>query len=104
MNSSSGLTPRAARGWVAALGAAGLIGGATWHGLAAGPTAAPAASQTTTPIAHAVAAGRDSYADVVDVVSPAVVTVHAEGRARASETQFELPDELFGQFFGRGNT
>jgi Do/DeqQ family serine protease len=104
MNSFSRLTPRAARGWVAALGAAGLIGGATWHGLAAGPTAAPPASQTVTPIAHAVAAGRDSYADVVDVVSPAVVTVHARGRARASETQFQLPDEFFGQFFGRGNT
>src|SRR6476659_5185923 len=107
MNSFIRLTPRAARVWVAALGAAGLIGGAAWTGLSATPHAAtPAAVQATSAaaapqIAHALAGGRDSYADVVDVVSPAVVTVHATGRARATDTQYEVPDDFFGQFFGR---
>ena len=101
MKSLVRLTPRAARVWVAGIGAAGLIGGVAWSGLAATPHAETAAAQTPKSIAHAIAGGRDSYADVVDVVSPAVVTVHASGRARASQTQFESPDDFFGQFFGR---
>src|SRR4051812_39036421 len=102
MNNFIRLTPRAARVWVAGLGVAGLIGGAAWTGLSATPDAAtPAATAAAPQISHAIAGGRDSYADVVDVVSPAVVTVHATGRARATETQFELPDDFFGQFFGR---
>src|SRR4051812_4986684 len=100
MNKFIRLTPRAARGWVAALGAAGLIGGAAWSGYAVSPHAATPAD-VSTPITHAIAGGRDSYADVVDIVSPAVVTVHATGRARASQTQFEVPDDFFEQFFGR---
>src|SRR3954470_6782944 len=100
MNKFIRLTPRAARGWVAALGAAGLIGGAAWSGYAVSPHAATPAD-VSTPIAHAIAGGRDSYADVVDIVSPAVVTVHATGRARASQTQFEVPEDFFEQFFGR---
>jgi len=106
MNSFVRLTPRAARAWVAGIGAAGLIGGAAWSGLATphAETPAAAAAQKTPVIAHSLAAGRDSYADVVDVVAPAVVTVHATGRARASQTQFEGPDDFFGQFFGRQGT
>jgi serine protease Do len=83
-----------------------IVGGATWHGWAAeqsagGSPRAVVQASPAAPIAHAIAGGRDSYADVVDVVSPAVVTVHAAGRARVSPTQFQLPDdELFGQFFG----
>jgi Do/DeqQ family serine protease len=83
-----------------------LAGGATWHGWAAEQSANGSArtvvqDTSATPIAHAIAAGRDSYADVVDIVSPAVVTVHAQGRARVAPTQFQLPDdEFFGQFFG----
>src|SRR3954465_11446984 len=100
MNRFIRLTPRAARGWVAALGATGLIGGVAWSGYAVNPHAATPADLST-PITHAIAGGRDSYADVVDIVSPAVVTVHASGRARASQTQFEVPDDFFQQFFGR---
>src|SRR3954463_280712 len=100
MNRFIRLTPRAARGWVAALGATGLIGGVAWSGYAVNPHAATPADLST-PITHAIAGGRDSYADVVDIVSPAVVTVHASGRARASQTQFEVPDDFFEQFFGR---
>jgi Do/DeqQ family serine protease len=105
MNGRFHFTRRAARTSVAVAAAGVLMGTATWHGLAASPHAAPAAATVSTPIAHAIAGGRDSYADVVDVVSPAVVTVHASGKARMSQTQFEVPDDFFGQFFGqRGNT
>jgi serine protease Do len=92
------------RGRRAALGlfaAALFASGAAWHGLTAGTEQAVVhAATVSTPIAHAVAGARDSYADVVDVVAPAVVTVHAEGRARVSPTEFQLPDDFFGQFFG----
>jgi serine protease Do len=84
-----------------------LAGGATWHGWAAeqqSPISVQTAAQAPAipaPVTRAIPGGRDSYADVVDVVSPAVVTVRAKGRARVSPTQFQLPDdELFGQFFG----
>jgi len=102
MNRFISLTPRAARTWVAGLGVAGLLGGAAWSGLAATPRAA-APADVAAPVSHAIAAGRDSYADVVDIVSPAVVTVHATGRARASETQYQVPDDFFQQFFGGRN-
>ena len=101
MNVLTRLTPTAVRGWMAAAGVAGLMGSAAWYGLAASPGAATPATTPPTSIAHPVAAGRESYADVVDVVAPAVVTVHASGKARASQTQFQLPDDFFGQFFGR---
>ena len=97
------LTRRASRAGLAVVVAAMLVTGAAWHGMAAGaqPGAASAAAVVTSPITHAIAGGRDSYADIVDVVSPGVVTVHAEGRARVSPTQFQPPDDdFFGQFFG----
>jgi serine protease Do len=74
--------------------------GAAEHATAPPPAVvhAPAAQTAGT---RAIAGDHDSYADVVDVVSPGVVTVHAQGRARISPTQFQLPDDdLFGQFFG----
>jgi Do/DeqQ family serine protease len=95
-------TRRAARMWVAAGAAVALMGTATWEGLAASPHAdTPAPATVSTPIAHDIASGRDSYADIVDVVSPAVVTVHVKGHARVSDTQLQLPDDFFGQFFGQ---
>jgi serine protease Do len=89
----------------AALAVAAVVvfaSGAAWHSFAADsePVVAHAAA-VTSPLASAVAGSRDSYADVVDVVAPAVVTVRAEGRARISPTQFQFPDDdFFGQFFG----
>ena len=107
MNARFNTSRSRARAAAAAVAATVLVGGATWHGWAAEPSAsgpaAPVAAQAPAApaISHALAAGRDSYADIVDVVSPAVVTVHAEGRARVSPTQFQLPDDdFFGQFFG----
>src|SRR5262245_56413087 len=101
------LSQRAARAGVAGVAALALIAGAAWHGLAADqPTAAKAAATVTTPITHAIAGGRDSYADIVDVVAPAVVTIRTEGRARVQPTQFDGPDDdflrrFFGEQFGQ---
>src|SRR5947209_4273129 len=91
-----------------------LVVGAGWAGFTADSHASSqvAAAQAPTPtLTRAVAGGRDSYADVVKVVSPAVVTIRTEGKARVSPTQFggdddqDMPDMLrrfFGDQFGRG--
>jgi Do/DeqQ family serine protease len=91
----------------AAAAVVALVGGATWRGLAADTSAdiaapqvqtAPAASQ----FARAALGGRDTYADVVKMAGPAVVTVQTTGRARLSPTGFNGEDEeLFRRFFGR---
>jgi S1-C subfamily serine protease len=47
------------------------------------------------------AAVRDSYADIVQVVAPAVVTVRVEGKAQMSPAGLQGEDP-FEQFFGRG--
>ena len=54
-----------------------------------------------------LASGRDSYADIVKAVTPAVVTVQVEGRARVRPTQFDGDDDdmlrrFFGDRFGQG--
>ncbi len=95
------------RAGLAALIGALLVAGITWHGFAAGGSASPAtaaaatvaAAQTPT-ISHAIAGGRDSYADIVKVVAPAVVTIRAEGRARMVPAAGPDPEELFRRFFG----
>src|SRR5689334_11302069 len=103
MDGRFSFSQRMRRAALAVFAAALFASGAAWHGLTAdSPAMVAHAATVTTPIAHAVAGGRDSYADVVDVVSPAVVTVRAEGRARVSPTQFQFPDDdFFGQFFGQ---
>ena len=88
-----------------AAAATALITGAAWHGLAA--TASPAADsathvqQTATVPGHtaALAGGRDSYADVVRNVAPAVVTIRVEGKAAVQPAQFD-GDDFFRRFFG----
>ena len=80
---------RAGQGGIAVAAAAMLVG-AMWRGSAAAtaPTT-PQVSAVSTAQAQAgraAAFGRDSYADVVDVVAPAVVTIRTEGRARVSPT------------------
>src|SRR5580704_1373870 len=68
--------------------AALLVIGATWQGLAADrhSGAQAAAAPPATSLTHAVAGGRDSYADVVKVVAPAVVTIRTQGTAKVSPT------------------
>jgi serine protease Do len=109
------LTGRLKQGALAVMAAAALVGGATWHGTAAvtEPSQSKAA-QTTTTIApaptHSVAGGRDSYADIVKIAAPAVVTIRVEGKAKVSPTQFQFDDndDFFRRFFGnpqdRGRT
>ena len=104
MNPRFSLTQRARKAALAVFAAALLASGVAWHVRAAEPQpgATSPAATVSSPIAHAIAGGRDSYADVVDVVSPAVVTVHAQGHARVSPTQLPFgDDDFFGQFFGQ---
>jgi Do/DeqQ family serine protease len=71
-------------GWTAA---------GTDSGGAAAATAPPAASN------RVIGSGGDSYAPLVDQIAPAVVTIRAERRVRA--TSQPLPDNpLFREFFG----
>ena len=84
------------RVWRAALAfgvAALLMTGAAWHGLAADSHAKPvqaAAQQESAPsasvVSRAALGGRDSYADIVKIVAPAVVTVRTEGKMKLATT------------------
>jgi serine protease Do len=101
---------------LAVLAAGALTTGAAWHGLAADTQKAETtkAATVSTPIAHSIAGGRDSYADVVGVAAPAVVTIRTEGRASMRPTMFEGsegrdgqdgqegqdPEDLLRRFFG----
>ena len=74
---------------LAVLAAGALTTGAAWHGLAADTQKADTqkAATISTPITHAIAGGRDSYADVVGVAAPAVVTMTPEPSARCRGTR-----------------
>jgi serine protease Do len=106
MHAGTNLSQRAARTGIAVVAAALLVSGAAWHGFAADPQSAAkvAPATTTTPITHAIAGGRDSYADIVNIAAPAVVTVRVSGRARVSPTGFQgdpgNQDDLLRRFFG----
>jgi len=99
------VTQRIMRGGLALLTVATLSAGVTWRALAAPQTSAPKAPATISApapaIAHAIAGGRDSYADVVNVVAPAVVTIRVEGKAQMVPTGMNQdPEDLFRRFFG----
>jgi serine protease Do len=101
------ISQRTARAGMAIVAALLLFTGAAWHGIAANQPAFAQAATVTTPITHAIAGGRDSYADIVDVVAPAVVTIRVDGKAKMSPTQFQGPDDeflrrFFGDQFGQG--
>ena len=95
------------RAGLAAAAAAVLISGAAWRGLAATQPHTPdtliaqaqtaRAAQTVT--GRAIAGSRDSYADVVKSVAPAVVTIRVEGKATVQPAQFD-GDDFFRRFFG----
>jgi serine protease Do len=95
-------TQRARRIGLAVVAAAALVSGAAWRGAAADQqaTASPAKYAQASPIAHAIAGGRDSYADVVNIAAPAVVTVRVSGKAKISPTDFQDGDDLLRRFFG----
>ena len=56
---------------------------------------APAAA-----VARTIGGGQDSYAPIVDAVSPAVVTIHAEQRVQPAQFSPFGNDPLFREFFG----
>jgi serine protease Do len=98
---------------LAVLAAGALTTGAAWHGLSAADTQkadTQKAATISTPITHTIAGGRDSYADVVGVAAPAVVTIRTEGKARMRATGFgqdgqdglegQDPEDLLRRFFG----
>ena len=95
---------RAKRLSVAAAAAALLVAGATWRAVAAdsGGTAPQTVSAQAAPaVSRAVIGGRDSYADIVKAVAPAVVTVRTQGQARVAPTSFDGDDQdMFRRFFG----
>src|SRR4051812_32845229 len=84
---------------LAVLAAGALMTGAAWHGLAADPQKAETQKSATisTPVTHAAAGGRDSYADIVGIAAPAVVTIRTEGKAKMMPTMFEGQEGLEGQ-------
>jgi Do/DeqQ family serine protease len=83
-----------------------LVGSAAAWAIAAdaqtkGTAAAQAQQAPGTPIARANIGARDSYADIVKAVAPAVVTIRTEGRAENALTQFRgQNDDFFRRFFG----
>src|SRR4029077_5360931 len=82
----------------------------TWRGVAAEATGTAAQPQsatvaTSTPSRAAMFNGRDSYSDVVKLVSAGVVTVRVEGRAKIEPTAFGGGDDqdqqdMLRRFFG----
>ena len=99
------------RAGLAAAAAAVLITGAAWRGLAASqplalslqPSALAQAPATVRTL-PAVNGSRDSYADIVKAVAPAVVTIRVDGKAAAAPTQFDGDGEdFFRRFFGDGS-
>jgi len=76
-----------------------LTAGVVWQGVAANTEATAPQAVTAAAPARIADGGRDSYADIVKVVTPAVVTIRTEGRARVSPTQFQ-DDDLLRRFFG----
>ncbi len=81
---------------VMALAASGLM----IFAINTGPRSSSAASPQT-PISRS-ALPQQSYADVVDRVAPAVVTIHAARRVRAPQMPDFFNDPMFRQFFGGG--
>ena len=101
------LSQRAVRASVAVAASALLVAGATWHGLAANTSAttqpaaqAALAAQGAPGASRVLAGGRDSYADVVKMVAPGVVTIKVEGRAQVRPTQFGDDEDMLRRFFG----
>ena len=76
-----------------------LTAGVVWQGVAANTEATAPQAVTAAAPPRIADGGRESYADIVKVVTPAVVTIRTEGRARVSPTQFQ-DDDLLRRFFG----
>src|SRR5436190_2784700 len=101
MNDHVTISKRVARTAAAVFASTLLVTGIAWRGIADEQAATAKAATVTSTLTAPVAGARDSYADVVSVVTPGVVTIHASGKAKVSPTQFQVPDDdFFQQFFG----
>src|ERR1700746_2281879 len=102
-NSRFGLGQWFARTGVAIGAVALLLTGAAWGSISSAHSSVAAAQTVAAnpPITRAIAGGRDSYADVVKVIAPSVVTIRVEGKANISPAQFQFPDGSNGDFFRR---
>jgi serine protease Do len=95
------ITQRTLRAGIAVVAALLLIAGAAKFVGAADRTMTAPPATVASPIAHAIDGSRSSYAEIVDVVAPAVVTIRTEGKARVSPAQFQGPgDDFLRRFFG----
>ena len=84
----------------------GMAAGAGYVGYRLGNNSIPGVNAQAWPTAQFVTASaiggasRDSYADVVDRVAPAVVTIRSARRVRAPQQYPFMDDSLLRQFFG----
>ena len=101
MTSTSLRSRRVRRTAIALAAAAVLVGGAAWYSDSVHAQAAASKAATAPPaIAHAIAGGRDSYADIVNVVAPAVVTIRVESKAKVMPAGYGPGDDMLRRFFG----
>jgi len=100
MSATSSFLRRIRTSGLALAGAAALVAGATWHTASVHAQPAAPISAAAPAITHAVAAGRDSYADIVNVVAPAVVTIRVESKAKVLPAGFGPGDDMLRRFFG----
>ena len=100
MTSTPSFAHRAQRIALALFAAAALgAGGATWHSASLHAQTDPPIGVSAQAITRAGAGGRDSYADIVKVVAPAVVTIRVDGKAKIAPAAFG-DNDLFRRFFG----
>jgi len=83
-----------------------MVAGAGFIGYRLGTNSLPGVNAQSTPSGQFIAtsggsgSSRDSYADVVDRVAPAVVTIRSARRVRAPQQYPFMDDSLLRQFFG----
>jgi Do/DeqQ family serine protease len=98
-NRAGSIRNRATQAVLAVVATVALGAGAAWYGLASPMASAASEQVTSAPVAQAIGGQRASYADIVDAVTPAVVTIRVEGRARVTPTAMQ-DDDFFRRFFG----
>ena len=97
----SSFTRRVQRAGLVLAAAAALVAGATWYTDLGSRASRRIPGRSRPPaITHAIAEGRDSYADVVNVVAPAVVTIRVESKAKVMPAGFGPGDDMLRRFFG----
>src|SRR4051794_41969871 len=95
MTNKYSISQRVSRAGLALVAGAVLLTGAAWHSVdAQSQSQNRTAATVTAPITHAIAGGRDSYADVVSAAAPAGGYHSTQSPARGA------PAEVRGQGSG----